>query len=34
MVTDDGQGIPDGVDPARFVAQRHFGLAGMRERAA
>jgi signal transduction histidine kinase len=33
-VTDDGQGIPDGVDPARFVAQGHFGLAGMRERAA
>ena len=34
MVTGDGHGIPDGVDPARFVAQSHFGLAGMRERAA
>jgi signal transduction histidine kinase len=33
-VTDDGRGIPSGVDPARFVAQGHFGLAGMRERAA
>jgi signal transduction histidine kinase len=33
-VTDDGRGIVDGVDPARFVAQGHFGLAGMRERAA
>jgi signal transduction histidine kinase len=33
-VTDDGQGIVGGVDPARFVAQGHFGLAGMRERAA
>ncbi len=33
-ITDDGQGIVDGVEPARFVAQGHFGLAGMRERAA
>jgi signal transduction histidine kinase len=33
-VVDDGRGILGGVDPARFVAQGHFGLAGMRERAA
>jgi signal transduction histidine kinase len=34
-VTDDGRGIPGGTaDSARFVAQGHFGLAGMRERAA
>jgi signal transduction histidine kinase len=33
-VTDDGRGIAGGVDPLRFVAQGHFGLAGMRERAA
>lgn len=33
-VTDDGRGIDGGVAPARFVAQGHFGLAGMRERAA
>jgi signal transduction histidine kinase len=33
-VTDDGQGIAGGVEPGRFVAQGHFGLAGMRERAA
>jgi signal transduction histidine kinase len=33
-VTDDGQGIEGGVDPARFVSQGHYGLAGMRERAA
>jgi signal transduction histidine kinase len=33
-VTDDGRGIPGGADSARFVAQGHFGLAGMRERAA
>ena len=33
-VTDDGRGIAGGVDPARFVAEGHFGLAGMRERAA
>jgi signal transduction histidine kinase len=33
-VTDDGRGIHGGIEPARFVAQGHFGLAGMRERAA
>ena len=33
-VTDDGRGIEGGVEPARFVAQNHMGLAGMRERAA
>ena len=33
-VTDDGRGIVGGVDLARFVAGGHFGLAGMRERAA
>ena len=33
-VTDDGRGIGGGADSARFVAQGHFGLAGMRERAA
>jgi signal transduction histidine kinase len=33
-VTDDGQGIPNGTDLGRFVATGHFGLAGMRERAA
>lgn len=33
-VTDDGRGIAGGVDPARFVAHGHYGLAGMRERAA
>ncbi len=33
-VTDDGQGIVGGVDHVRFVSQGHFGLAGMRERAA
>ena len=33
-VTDDGRGITGGVEAARFVAQGHFGLAGMRERAA
>jgi signal transduction histidine kinase len=33
-VTDDGRGITGSVDPARFVAQGHYGLAGMRERAA
>ncbi|MBN1977167.1 MAG: GAF domain-containing sensor histidine kinase [Anaerolineae bacterium] len=32
-VTDDGRGIAGGVEPARFVAQGHYGLAGMRERA-
>jgi signal transduction histidine kinase len=33
-VADDGKGIPEGSDAGRFVAQGHFGLAGMRERAA
>ncbi|MBN1440715.1 MAG: sensor histidine kinase [Anaerolineales bacterium] len=33
-VTDDGRGIHGGADLSRFVAQGHFGLAGMRERAA
>ncbi|HSG17340.1 MAG TPA: sensor histidine kinase [Anaerolineae bacterium] len=34
-VADDGCGIRGGrVDSAHFVAQGHFGLAGMRERAA
>jgi signal transduction histidine kinase len=33
-VTDDGRGIAGGVELARFVAQGHFGLAGVRERAA
>ena len=33
-VVDDGLGIPGGPDPGRFVAQGHFGLAGMQERAA
>jgi len=33
-VTDDGRGIAGGTEPARFVAQGHFGMAGMRERAA
>ena len=33
-VTDDGRGIEDGAEPARFVVQDHLGLAGMRERAA
>ena len=33
-VTDDGRGIVGGVEPSRFVAQGHYGLAGMRERAA
>jgi signal transduction histidine kinase len=33
-VTDDGRGIEQGVDPPRFVTQGHFGVAGMRERAA
>lgn len=35
MIADDGRGIRGGsVDPERFVAEGHFGLAGMRERAA
>jgi signal transduction histidine kinase len=33
-VTDDGCGILDSSDLRRFVSQGHFGLAGMRERAA
>jgi signal transduction histidine kinase len=33
-VTDDGRGIAGGVDAGHFVEQGHFGLAGMRERAA
>ena len=33
-VTDDGRGIVGGVELSRFVAQGHYGLAGMRERAA
>lgn len=33
-VTDDGKGISDVLDSARFVSQGHFGLAGMHERAA
>jgi signal transduction histidine kinase len=33
-ITDDGQGIPNSEDLGRFVALGHFGLAGMRERAA
>ncbi|MGD9048097.1 MAG: GAF domain-containing sensor histidine kinase [Anaerolineae bacterium] len=33
-ITDDGQGIANSADLGRFVPQGHFGLAGMRERAA
>jgi len=33
-VTDDGRGIAGVSDLRRFVAEGHFGLAGMRERAA
>lgn len=33
-ITDDGRGISGDTDAGRFVAQGHFGLAGMRERAA
>jgi signal transduction histidine kinase len=33
-ITDDGRGIKGDTEPGRFVAQGHFGLAGMRERAA
>jgi signal transduction histidine kinase len=33
-VTDDGRGIPNSTNLGRFVAQGHFGLVGMRERAA
>jgi len=32
-VTDDGRGIEGNIESACFVAQGHFGLAGMRERA-
>jgi signal transduction histidine kinase len=33
-ITDDGRGIVDGTDLRRFAAEGHFGIAGMRERAA
>lgn len=33
-ITDDGRGIANISDLRRFVAEGHFGLAGMRERAA
>ncbi len=33
-VTDDGRGIPGGINSSWFVAQGHLGLVGMRERAA
>ena len=33
-ITDDGRGIQEGRDPRSFVAEGHFGIAGMRERAA
>jgi signal transduction histidine kinase len=33
-ITDDGRGIPDSTELRRFVAEGHFGLAGMRERAS
>jgi signal transduction histidine kinase len=33
-MADNGRGISRSIDSARFVAQGHFGLAGMRERAA
>ncbi len=33
-ISDDGQGIPESTNSRSFVEQRHFGLAGMRERAA
>jgi len=33
-ITDDGRGIANSSDLRRFVAEGHFGLAGMRERAA
>lgn len=32
-ITDDGRGIPGSIESARFVAEGHYGLAGMRERA-
>jgi hypothetical protein len=31
-ITDDGRGIANSSDVRRFVAEGHFGLAGMRER--
>jgi signal transduction histidine kinase len=33
-VTDDGKGIPGSVELTGYVAKGHYGLAGMRERAA
>ena len=33
-VTDDGCGIKGSTDSAHFVSRGHYGLAGMRERAA
>ena len=33
-ITDDGRGMVDGTDLRRFTAEGHFGIAGMRERAA
>ena len=33
-ITDDGQGIPGNLNSAAFVAEGHYGIAGMRERAA
>jgi len=33
-ITDDGQGMPDNLDPGNLVAAGHYGIAGMRERAA
>jgi signal transduction histidine kinase len=32
-ISDDGQGIQHSTDFSRYVAEGHFGLAGMRERA-
>jgi signal transduction histidine kinase len=31
-VSDDGRGLPEGVNPERLELQGHMGLAGMRER--
>jgi signal transduction histidine kinase len=33
-ITDDGRGISGGLETAGFVANGHYGIAGMRERAA
>ncbi len=33
-ITDDGRGITGGLEAGNFMAQGHYGLAGMRERAA